>query len=122
MIWIFLSLFACGEEKKTEKVPANNIVVERIVGTTAPKDDSTEQKKPIPHSNTKDTEQKTATQNSGAVHTQIGQKNVDITYEHMEDIKGTENGKKIKGLNLKIGNMEITVDEVEIEDLKIEKK
>jgi len=25
-------------------------------------------------------------------------------------------------LNLKIGNMEITVDEVEIEDLKIEKK
>lgn len=122
MIWIFLSLFACGEDEKPEKVSANDIVVEKVVGTTAPKDDGAEQKKPIPHADTKDTEQKTATQNFGEIHTQIGEKKVDITYEHMEDIKGTENGKKIKGLNLKIGNMEITVDEVEIEDLKIEKK
>ena len=60
--------------------------------------------------------------NAGEIHTQIGKKDVAIKYEHMETLSGTTDGKKIKGLDIKIGNMNITVDDVEIEGLTIEKK
>ena len=118
MIWILVSLFACTGEAKTSKEPATK----RVEVNTVSKEQDKEQKKLQPHANIKSGETETVEQNHGEIHTQIGQKKVDITYEHMEDIKGTENGKKIKGLNLKIGNMEITVDEVELGGLKVEKE
>lgn len=118
MIWILVSLFACVGEAKTSNSPAPT----KVEGNPVSKKQGKDQKKPLSHADINSAETETAEQNNGEIHTQIGQNKVDITYEHIEDIKGTENGKKIKGLNLKIGNMEITVDEVELEGLKVEKK
>jgi hypothetical protein len=118
MIWILVSLFACTGEAKISQEP----VTKRVEVNTVSKEQGKEQKKLLQHADTKSEGTETTEQNSGEIHTQIGQKKVDITYEHMEDIKGTEDGKKIKGLNLKIGNMEIKVDEVEFEGLKVEKE
>lgn len=120
MIWILLGLFACENEpikieKSTEK--------ETIEVKVQPKEESAKQKTEEPKDTTVKADAATdEKQNAGEIHTQIGKKNVDIKYDHMEDIKGTEGGKKIQGLDIKIGNMNIKVDEVEVEGLKIEKK
>lgn len=129
MIWIFAVLFACGDSGMNNKLEEKGGVHIETQTTEQQKttEKQAEEQKTTPEKAEKEETTNTEVavdknQNSGEIRTQIGEKEVDIKYENMEDIKGTENGKKITGLDIKIGNMNIKVDEVEIEGLKLEKK
>ena len=116
MIWIVFIFIACKND--ATKIGESSVKDGMKRGEQATHSVQSQPKMKASSSNAP----KDSKQTAGEIHTKIGKKDVDIKYQQIESLKGTTDGKKITGLDIKIGNMNITVDEVEVEGLKIEKK